>query len=98
MQRYNPMTKCLETVKTNDRKTVDKGQVILKDKNSKVVLGKVLTNHSMSIDDLIRHLNLKVDEDVVFTEIENEKINQCILTVEMDSLPLKKTYKLIKSL
>lgn len=25
MQRYNPMTKCLETVKTNDRKTVDVG-------------------------------------------------------------------------
>ena len=25
MQRYNPMTKCLETVKTNDRKTVDAG-------------------------------------------------------------------------
>lgn len=24
MQRYNPMTKCLETVKTNDRKTVDR--------------------------------------------------------------------------
>ena len=41
-------------------------------------------------------INLKVDEDVVFTEIENEKINQCTFTVEMDSLPLKKTYTLNK--
>ena len=41
-------------------------------------------------------INLKVDEDVVFTEIENEKINQCTFTVEMDSLPLKKTYKIVK--
>ena len=41
-------------------------------------------------------INLKVDEDVVFTEIENEKINQCTFTVAMDSLPLKKTYTLNK--
>ena len=40
--------------------------------------------------------SVKVDEDVVFTEIENEKINQCTFTVEMDSLPLKKTYKIVK--
>ena len=41
-------------------------------------------------------INLNQDEDVVFTEIENEKINQCTFTVEMDSLPLKKTYTLNK--
>lgn len=41
-------------------------------------------------------INLKKDTDVVFTEIENEKINQCTFTVEMDSLPLKKTYTLNK--
>lgn len=41
-------------------------------------------------------INLNQDEDVVFTEIGKEKINQCILTVEMDSLPLKKTYKIVK--
>lgn len=29
MQRYNPMTKCLETVKTNDRKTVDNDIALL---------------------------------------------------------------------
>ena len=34
---------------------------------------------------------LKNDEDVVFTET-----NQCTFTVEMDSLPLKKTYTLNK--
>ena len=32
MQRYNPMTKCLETVKTNDRKTVDFDRTYYKDK------------------------------------------------------------------
>lgn len=41
-------------------------------------------------------IKLKEDTDVVFTEIESEKINQCTLTVEMDSLPLKKTYKIKK--
>lgn len=44
-------------------------------------------------------INLKEDTDVVFTEIgtdEQNPINQCILTVEMDSLPLKKTYKIVK--
>lgn len=44
-------------------------------------------------------INLKNDEDVVFTEIgtdEQNPINQCTFTVEMDSLPLKKTYKIVK--
>lgn len=41
-------------------------------------------------------INLNKDEDVVFTEIEKEKINQCTFTVEMDSLPLKKTYIIVK--
>lgn len=40
-------------------------------------------------------INLKEDTDVVFTVIgtdEQNPINQCTFTVEMDSLPLKKTY------
>ena len=44
-------------------------------------------------------INLNQDEDVVFTEIgtdEQNSINQCTFTVEMDSLPLKKTYKIVK--
>lgn len=47
-------------------------------------------------------INLKVDEDVVFTEIGTDEqnpinpINQCTFTVEMDSLPLKKTYIIVK--
>ena len=44
-------------------------------------------------------INLNQDEDVVFTEIgtdEQNSINQCTFTVEMDSLPLKKTYTLNK--
>ena len=44
-------------------------------------------------------INLNQDEDVVFTEIgtdEQNSINQCTFTVEMDSLPLRKTYKIVK--
>ena len=44
-------------------------------------------------------INLKKDTDVVFTEIgtdEQNSINQCTFTVEMDSLPLKKTYIIVK--
>lgn len=44
-------------------------------------------------------INLKKDIDVVFTEIgtdEQNSINQCTFTVEMDSLPLKKTYIIVK--
>ena len=55
-----------------------------------------LNNKVRSFYNCCCEINLKVDEDVVFTEIENEKINQCTFTVEMDSLPLKKTYKIVK--
>ena len=58
---------------------------------------------NLYLNDKVRHfsnywyeINLKEDTDVVFTEIENEKINQCTFTVEMDSLPLKKTYIIVK--
>ena len=53
---------------------------------------------NLYLNDKVRHfsncwyeINLKNDEDVVFTET-----NQCTFTVEMDSLPLKKTYKIVK--
>lgn len=58
-----------------------------------------LNNNVRSFYNCWYEINLKEDTDVVFTEIgtdEQNPINQCTFTVEMDLLPLKKTYKIVK--
>ena len=61
-----------------------------------------LNNNVRSFYNCWYEINLKNDEDVVFTEIGTDEqnpinpINQCTFTVEMDSLPLKKTYIIVK--
>ena len=88
------------TLDSSDTITIDSSTEVLRIELHEALNGKKC---NLYLNDKVRffyncccEINLKVDEDVVFTEIENEKINQCTFTVEMDSLPLKKTYTLNK--
>ena len=85
----------------SDTITIDSSTEVLRIELNEALNGKkcnlYLNNDKVrSFYNCCCEINLKVDEDVVFTEIENEKINQCTFTVEMDSLPLKKTYIIVK--
>ena len=89
------------TLDSSDTIYIDSSTEVLRIKLPEALNGKkcnlYLNNDKVrSFYNCCCEINLKVDEDVVFTEIENEKINQCTFTVEMDSLPLKKTYTLNK--
>ncbi|MDD6968924.1 MAG: hypothetical protein SPH83_07705 [Treponema sp.] len=84
----------------SDTITIDSSTEVLKIKLPEALNGK---KWNLYLNDNVRifyncyyDINLNQDEDVVFTEIEKEKINQCTFTVEMDSLPLKKTYIIVK--
>ena len=84
------------TLDSSDTITIDSSTEVLRIELNEALNGKkcnlYLNNDKVrSFYNCCCEINLKVDEDVVFTET-----NQCTFTVEMDSLPLKKTYKIVK--
>ena len=85
----------------SDPITIDSSTVVLRIKLNEALNGKkcnLYLNENEKdgkIFNCYYDINLKEDTDVVFTVIgtdEQNPINQCTFTVEMDSLPLKKTY------
>lgn len=90
----------------SDPISIDSSTEVLRIELHEALKGK---KWNLYLNDKVRHfsnccyeINLKNDEDVVFTEIGTDEqspinpINQCTFTVEMDSLPLKKTYIIVK--
>ena len=80
----------------SDTITIDSSTEVLRIKLNEALNGKkcnlYLNNDKVrSFYNWYYDINLNQDEDVVFTET-----NQCTFTVEMDSLPLKKTYIIVK--
>lgn len=87
----------------SDTIVIDSSTEVLKIKLNEALYGKkwnlYLNDNVRNFSNFYYDINLKEDTDVVFTEIgtdEQNPINQCTFTVEMDSLPLKKTYKIVK--
>jgi hypothetical protein len=99
MLKYNPITMMLEDITTmsNDlmKKTRDargNDMQYLMDKKSKVVLGKLLVGgHSMSLDDWLRQLNLKVDDEgeIIKNGYPTNAWYEDLITVGIDSPKLK---------
>lgn len=82
------------TLDSSDTIYIDSSTEVLRIELHEALNGKkcnLYLNDKVSFYNCCYDINLKEDTDVVFTETK-----QCTFTVEMDSLPLKKTYRIVK--